>query len=461
MLNLELASQSVPLWLYISQILIGVGLPLAAALLPIRASARRTVRDTLSDFGARLSVGPTPLVRWICGSGRSPAFVLTVRNLTRRKSRLALTLTLLAASGAMFLTSLNVKAAWQGTLAAASVERHFDAEIQFTQPGSEADVLHAVSAVPGVRKAEPWSVEAAALARPDGLRIVRTYPDGGHGSLRIEAVPSDSAFLTPTLISGRWLSPRDEDGAVLNAQALSMFPALRIGDRIHLIVHGLLADLFVIGIAQEHLTQATVYTSPERFEMILGNPGQTGGVRLALQSSDETSAAEIIGRVERALDHSGFTVRQSISQAQLGRALGGHLFILIFTLVVMSLLMAIVGMLGLSSAMTISVLERAREFAVMRVLGARGGVIQRLVIGEAVLIGVLSVGIALALSAPLTVLVDSVVGVAFFGPALGTVASTTPLALWLLIASSGAAAASAYPAWKASKLTICEMLSIQ
>jgi putative ABC transport system permease protein len=460
MLNLELARQSVPAWLYASQVLIGVGLPLAAALLPIRIAARRTVRETLSEHGVRIAIGPGRIIRWFSGSGRHPAFVQAIRNITRRKGRLALTLALLAAAGALFLTSLNVRAAWLRTLAAATIERHFDAEIQFTQPGTEADVLRTASTVPGVLEAEPWSVEAVALARPDGLHIVRTYPDGGHGSLRLEAVSSESAFLTPTMISGHWLIARDEDGAVLNAQALSMFPGLRIGDRIHLIVHNRAADLHVIGVAQEHLTQATVYTSPGRFGLLMGEPGLTRGVRLALASVDEASAAALIARVERALDQSGLTVRQSISQAQLGRALGGHLFILIFTLLVMSLLMAIVGMLGLGSAMTISVLERARELAVMRVLGARAGMIQRTVIGEAVLIAVLSAGIALALSAPLTLLVDSVAGVAYFGPALGTVISTAPLALWLLIALSVAAAASAYPAWKASKLTIREMLSI-
>jgi putative ABC transport system permease protein len=460
-LNLELARRSIPAWLYASQVLIGVGLPLAAALLPIRAAARRTVRETLSEYGVRIAMGPGRIIRGFTGSGRHPAFVQAIRNITRRKGRLALTLALLAVAGTLFLTSLNVRAAWLRTLAAANIERHFDAEIQFTQPGPEAAVLHAVAAVPGVLKAEPWSVEAVALARPDGLRIVRTYPDGGHGSLRLEAVPSESAFLTPTMISGHWLSAGDEDGAVLNTQALSMFPDLRIGDRIHLIVHDRAAGLHVIGIAREHLTQATVYTSPEQFGLITGEPGLTSGVRLALASVDEASAPAVIARVERALDQSGFTVRQSISQALLGRALGGHLFILIFTLLVMSLLMAIVGMLGLGSAMTMSVLERAREFAVLRVLGARAGMIQRTVIGEAALIAVFSAGIALALSAPLTLLVDSLAGVALFRPALGTVLSTASLALWLLLVLSVAAAASAYPAWRASKRTIREMLSIQ
>ena len=58
MLNLELASRSVPVWLYVIQVLIGVGLPLAAALIPIKIAAGRTVRETLHDFGVRLSGGP-------------------------------------------------------------------------------------------------------------------------------------------------------------------------------------------------------------------------------------------------------------------------------------------------------------------------------------------------------------------------------------------------------------------
>jgi putative ABC transport system permease protein len=123
--------------------------------------------------------------------------------------------------------------------------------------------------------------------------------------------------------------------------------------------------------------------------------------------------------------------------------------------------MAIVGVMGLGSAMTISVLERTREFAVMRVIGARATAIRRGVIGEAVLVGVLSAVIALVLSAPLTLFVVWIVGIGSFGPALGTVLSAAALPLWLAIVVAGAAAASAYPAWKASKLTIREALAYQ
>jgi len=454
MLNLELTSRAVPAWLYGAQVLIGIGLPLAAALLPIKTAAGRTVRETLSDFGVRLPAGPGQLVRWLSRiRERDPAFVLAIRNAVRRKGRLALTLGLLAVAGAMFITSLNVKSAWQQNLAEAGVERHFDAELLFAHAQPQGAVVATVSAVPGVRRVEPWSVEAVSLTRPDGLRIVRTYPDGGHGSLRLQAVPRESAFLNPKVIAGHWLGALNTDGAVVNEQALSMFPGLRIGDRIHLIVRGFDADLRVMGVVREHLTQATVYTSRE--------PGLTGGVRVALESADERSDNAVIASIERALDRSGVKVTQTVSQAQLGRALGGHLFILIFTLVVMSILMAIVGVMGLGSAMTISVLERTREFAVMRVIGAGAGTIQRVVVGEAVLIGILSAIAAIVVSAPLTLFVDWIVGTASFGPALGAGISIAAVPLWFTIVIIGSAAASAYPAWQASKLTIREAIGFQ
>jgi putative ABC transport system permease protein len=462
LLNLELTSRSIPIWLYGSEVLIGVGLPLVAAVLPITIAAGRTIRETLGDFGVRLSVGPGRFVRWLSRlTRRDPAFVLAIRSTARRKSRLALTLGLLATAGAMFMTSLNVKAAWQRNLFEAGVERHFDAELLFAHAQPEGTVRATVSAVPGVRRVEPWSVEAASPARPDGLRIVRTYPDGGHGSLHLQAVPRESSFLSPRVIAGHWLSVLDADGAVVNEQALQMFPGLKSGDRIHLIVRSVLAELRVVGVVREHLTQATVYTSPERFEQATGEPGLIGGVRVALESADERSADELIASIERALDNSGVNVTQSISQAQLGDVLGGHLFILIFTLVVMSILMATVGVMGLGSAMTITVLERTREFAVMRVIGATAWTIRRTVVGEAVLVGMLSAGISLVLSMPLTIFVDWIVGTASFGPALGTGLSAAALPLWFAITVVGAVTASAYPSWKASKLTIREALGFQ
>jgi putative ABC transport system permease protein len=455
MLNLELASYMLPAWLYALQVLLGVGLPLAASLLPIHAAARRSVHASLSDFGAGpAAASQGTLIRWISRlGGGATAFTLAIRNSTRSKSRLALTIGLLATAGALFMTSLNVRSAWQRNLAEAAVERHFDAEFRFAIPQPQAAVSAALSALPGIARVEPWSAEAVSRARLDGLSIVRTYPDGGHGSLQLQAVPAQSAFVHPALIEGQWLGAGAAGGAVLNEQAMSMFPGLRVGDTIPLVVRGRVTNLRIMGILREHLTQATVYVSAD--------PDTTRGIRVALKRSDEQSAAETIAKIETALEQSGFRVLQSISQAQLGRALGGHLFIMIFILTVMSILMAIVGVMGLGSLMSIQVLERTREFAVMRAIGARAAIIRRGVVGEAVFIGMLSVCFSLLLSMPLTGVVARVVGTASLGPVMDTVLSAAALPLWLAIVIVSAAAASAYPAWRASTPTIREALDYQ
>ncbi len=458
-LNLDLASLSVSDGIYAGQALAGIGLPLLLALCPVMNATRRTVRESLSDFGA--SQPPSRLgylVPWTSSmQGRNPAFVLAIRNSVRPRTRLMLTLGLLATAGALFMTSLNIKAAWQRNLVDAAAERHFDVEIQLTREVPAAAAVAAVSAAPGVSGVEPFSDEPAAVARHDGLNIVRTFPDGGHGSLSLQSLPWDSAFVSPIIVEGRWLGPRDGDAAIVNLQAMAFFPALKVGDSIHLMVRGRIMKLRVEGIVREHLTSATVYTPSSAYARAVPGPGLTGGLRVALERKDEDSVTRVTAAIERSLENSGFKVAQTTSQVQLGRALAGHLFILIFVLIVMSILMAVVGLLGLGAAMATGVLERTREFAVMRAIGASNMTILGTVIGEGAFVGILSVAAALLLSAPLTVAVARVVGTDSLGPALGVV-SAAALPVWLAITLVGAAAASAFPAWKASKLTVREAL---
>ncbi len=462
LLNLELSSLAVPAWLYVVEVLAGVGIPLLAALVPIDAATHRPVRECLAEFGIDAPsrrpnawLGRLPLL------ARDTALVLAVRNALRRRGRLLLTLGLLATAGALFMTSLNVKSAWQQNLVEATAERHFDAEIYLTHPQSRATALAAVRAVPGVRRIEPYSAESVAPERADGLNLVTTYPDGGHGSLRLQAVPLGSEFVAPHLLEGKWLSLPDADEVVLNEGALAMLPGVRVGAGIQLRVRGRVLGARVVGLIREHLTPASVYLTPATLERHTGTAGLTSGLRLSFERADADSVAASIAATERALAASGVKVALSISQIALGRALGGHLFILIFILLVMSLLMGAVGVLGLASAIATGVLERTREFAVLRAVGAQAATIQRSVIAEGVFVALLSVLVAVVVSVPLTAIVARVVGTASLGPALDVIVSGRALPIWLGIVVVAAAVASAIPAWRASRLTIREALAYQ
>jgi putative ABC transport system permease protein len=124
-------------------------------------------------------------------------------------------------------------------------------------------------------------------------------------------------------------------------------------------------------------------------------------------------------------------------------------------------LMALVGIFGLGSAMAASVLERRRELAVLRAIGASNAAVLLTVICEGVFIGFLSVIAASVLSVPATMLIAKLVGTAMLGPWQGVVVSATAIPMWLIIVLLGAAVASGYPARRGSKMTIREALAHQ
>jgi putative ABC transport system permease protein len=204
-----------------------------------------------------------------------------------------------------------------------------------------------------------------------------------------------------------------------------------------------------------------VYMSTEAYAHAVGEAGLTKALRIGLENAKDDAAIRIAATIEQSLARAGFKVIESTSQIQVGRALAGHLFILIFILIMMSVLMAIVGVLGLASAMATSVLERTREFAVLRAIGAGNGSILRTVIGEGLFIAALSVLVASLLSVPFTMWIATLIGTASLGPAMGVVLSATAIPLWLAIALASAALASGYPARRAVRMTIRDALDYQ
>ncbi|MBL0347997.1 hypothetical protein [Candidatus Villigracilis affinis] len=76
----------------------------------------------------------------------------------------------------------------------------------------------------------------AALNRPDALEIVRTYPDGGHGSFTLRSIPLGSDLIATPLLDGRFLQAGDTDAVVLNQNARAFFPEVEVGDEIELLI---------------------------------------------------------------------------------------------------------------------------------------------------------------------------------------------------------------------------------
>jgi putative ABC transport system permease protein len=461
LLNFTLYSDSIPAWVFIVQLLMGIFVPLLAALVPIQRTTRITVRETLTDYGTnREAFGSRKLDSWLGKiRGVDKTLLLALRNTFRRQGRLILTLGLLAAGGGMFMAGINVKTSWDSFLSDAAKMRHYDLEIRLNTPQPEDKIDSIIKGIPGVTLVEAWNIIPVAVSRPDGLDIVNTYPDGGHGSFMLRAVPPESKLIDSVVLSGRWLQANDGDGVVLNHMAVAFFPNVKAGDMVNLMINQRTSAFRVIGIVRQNLTPASAYVIPDTFAAAAGISRQaTNAVRIVLDQHDANTIGLTTGKIQTALAAENINIGVLISETMLEGATSGHVYIFIVSLITMAFVMAIVGVLGLMSSMGTSVIERTREFGIMRAIGAKSSTILRNIISEGVFIGLLSWLIAVILSLPLSSLIGSDIGVSAFSVPLGLIVSPIGLAGWFLIIVIGSIAASAFPAWQASRLTIRETL---
>jgi putative ABC transport system permease protein len=462
LLNLEMYNVSIPTWVYLVLFAMGVLVPLLVALGPIRKTTRITVRETLNDYGisrdapaSNLRDGWFRRIRFVDNT-----LILALRNTFRRRGRLILTLSLLSAAGAMFMTGINVRSGWQAYIDQAASDRHYDVEIRFNTPILAEEIESLLANVRGVQKSEPWNLVPVALHRPDTLEIVRTYPDGGHGSFSLRSIPLGSDLITTPLLAGRFLQAGDIDAVVLNQNAKAFFPDAEVGDEIELLIEGRPQTFRLVGVIRQILSPSAAYVLPETFAGATGQPVElTNAVRIAMREHDNQSVVSITRDVEQALAAGNVTVKTTISEALLGEAVSGHVYIFIVALLMISTVMAVVGGLGLMSSMGTSVIERTREFGVMRAIGAKSTTILRNIISEGVFIGLMSWVIALPLSIPLSLGIDYLLGMMSFRSPLPLIISPIGLVIWATLIIVGSIAASAYPAQQASRLTVRETLA--
>lgn len=267
-------------------------------------------------------------------------------------------------------------------------------------------------------------------------------------------------MLVSPVLGGRWLKAGDTDGIVLNQMATAFFPNVKPGDTVRLMVNGHAASFHVVGLVKQVMTPASAYVIPETFATATGLSGQTtNGLRIVMNAHDAATINAVTGEISQRLAAEKVSVKVFIPNTTLEGASDAHVYVFIYSLIFMAVVMAVVGALGLMSSMGTSVIERTREFGVMRAIGAKSHTVLRNVISEGIFIGLMSWFIAVALSIVPSLVVDYMIGNMFSRLPLTLIISPVSLGVWFLVVVIGAIAASAYPAGQASRLTVRETLS--
>jgi len=460
-LNATLANASVPLPVFGVVVVVGLLVPMAVSLAPVRRASRLSVHEAFSDGIARRPFGTRAFDRFLARLRFLPRpLMLSVRSAFHRPGRLALTVGTLAAGGAVFMSALNVSAAWTHALDEDSRGRRYDLDVWLDRPESLAKIAGVMAGLPDVTRFEFWgeaSVDLTGTAMED--------EEGGHGdgsSGRVAVLGPDarSPMLALPLVSGRWLDPADDAGVVVNQSVLRRSPQLAIGGPIDLVVDGKSVSKTIVGVVKEMFPVPVIYATRPAVLAMKGQSGESSrSVRVATRDHAVASQIAVAGKIERAMEEAGIGVRHVQSLGDRRKAIADHLVIIVSVLVAASGLVVLVGGIGVTSTLGLGVLERTRELGILGAIGATPGTIARSVVFEGVLTGVLSGCLAIVAAWPATLLLDRAAGRMFIRIPLDFVMSPGAVGAWLGMVVVLSVLSSFVPAWRAARLVVREALS--
>jgi putative ABC transport system permease protein len=177
--------------------------------------------------------------------------------------------------------------------------------------------------------------------------------------------------------------------------------------------------------------------------------------------SDPATQALVAHRLEIVFQRNNIEVSEITTGDTWRQRQSGQFDVMIYFLLIMAVVIAVVGGLGLMGTMSMNVLERSREIGVLRAVGASNGAILRMILAEGLLIGLLSWVFGLVVSIPITYVLNAGVGASILSAPLDFTFSFNGLVIWLGLVIVIAVLASALPAWNAMRLTVREVLSYE
>jgi len=433
--------------LVITAVLVGIGVPLAAATIPILIGTRITVKEALTGYG--LSSGDSRRGRRWSAVMRAmfgylpQAAQLGLRSIFRRRTRAALTVSALAISGAAFLAVQTTTSSWNAVLNDIFASYRADVFVTFNNPQRSGEVEPVVAAVRGVAQTEPLS---------------ETFVNTTWGTVSLTGVVPDPALYHKNIVAGRWLTASDE-ATVLISQDAAQRSGLRVGDSVdfhtdlynaHWRIIGIVKDLKGAGAQGVFITtlaQANAFNHlPEDYAQ---------GLMIRSTSSNQADIDALAKRVDDTLGGTASQATVQTSKLALQQSQGSFLIIYAVFYSVVAII-ALVGAIGLFNALAMSVLERRREIGILRSMGATGRKVAQVFWTEGVGLGVVSWLIALVIGIPAAYGFVQLVGAVLLkSPFVFNPVSMLAMLVFIVAVAS---VATVGPVWSASRVRIADTL---
>ena len=198
----------------------------------------------------------------------------------------------------------------------------------------------------------------------------------------------------PLLVAGRWLEP-DDGPAVVLRKGTADDNNILIGDTIRLDLGELGdSDWQVIGFYEDVFEGVgetdPIYANLDAVFAATKKQNQGSQVRVFTDFHSEPYVQQVANDLKDLYEANSVDVSDSLVMLENRRNADSQFSIIISMMLVLAIIMALVGGIGLMGALSISVVERTREIGVMRAVGAKTPTILGMFVMEGILQGLLS-----------------------------------------------------------------------
>jgi putative ABC transport system permease protein len=449
-LNFSVLNSFSPLWLSVLQVFVCMVIPLLFGMLPVQKAMKKTVLSALNNVD--LKTGTTTFWKSL-GNYISRPLLLTIRNTFRQKRRFWLTMSSLALGGAAYMASFNVQSAWKSTIAAVEAKQRYDIDVKLFNavPISQFDSL--VKNIPTIENYEAWSSIKTYIKYDDNTESMR---------FELSGMPENPQFYTPTIQEGQALDTHSDDKEIVATRSLIFLePRLKVGDNVKLRIDNQFIPFKLVGITYEADAEPTFYASKATIDRIRQTSSLAAHFRLNTTQKRDAAQSVVLKQIETGMTQKNWSIRLTKEAHVLEQNFKDHFTIIVNMLLVIAFFLASVGFLGLSSTLSMNVLERMKEFGMMQACGATSRQIGQLILTEGLIMGLLSWLLAIVIALPISYGMDTAIGNVGLLKPLDFIINWVAIFGWLGIILLVSVVVGLFPAYQANRVSVREILSYE
>ena len=459
LINFEIINFEVPTQNYLLEIFVAIAVPCLAALYPILKAARLTVRESIGfSSGQNVQFGVRGFEKLLSEIPNLPTTILyPFRNIFRQKVRLVFASLTLCIAGAIWISVASIQTSFENTVDGISNYWQEDVKVNLRgiQEFKKIDLW--VSQLAGIEFIEPRLTRRAFQVMPDGRESIEV--------VEIVGLNPISPFIQPQIIEGRWLQPDDTNSIVVNIDLLSVEPDIKVGDDISFRVDRLRTSWQVVGISTSQviggadlLMSPIGYVNYAQLSKVVRLPGKVDSI---LISTGGENTDPVITDLEILFKDRNIGVGSILPQSTMRNALDDAFKILLAVLQITSLIFGFSGGLGLTSMMTLNVLERTKEIGIIRSVGGVKKQLSQIIVIEGIFVGIMSWVFAVIVAYPISIVLGNAVGITLLRTSLIHSFPIEGPLTWLGIVIVLSVIASLIPGRNAAKLTVRETISFE